>query len=260
MLIAFDIGNTHIVTGILDNEGNLITHFRIATKDNITEDELFSYIKNITDFKKIKLDNVEGIIVSSVVPNLIRICDYLSKKYFDLEPLIINLDLKLPFTFAKNLNNSGFGADRIIDIVQGLKMFPNKDLVIFDFGTATTYEILVDSIYVGGGILPGINMSINSLFGNTAQLPKVKFENPHTVAGKNTVEQIQAGIFYGYTGQIKEIIRKIKEIYPHIFVIATGGLGEIISREVDSVDKYLPDLSLNGMYSIWLENKKAKKK
>ncbi len=255
MLIAFDIGNTHIVTGVLDDKGSLITSFRIATKDNITEDELFSYLKNITDFNKIPLTNVTGIIVSSVVPGLIRICDYLAKKYFNLTPLIINLNLKLPFTFAKGLNNSGFGADRIIDIVQGLKLFPNKDLVIFDFGTATTYEILINSVYVGGGILPGINMSINSLFGNTAQLPKVKFENPKTIAGTNTVEQIQAGIFFGYTGQIKEIIRKIKELYPDIFVIATGGLGEIISKEVDGINRYLPDLSIEGMYSIWLENK-----
>ncbi|RUA06572.1 MAG: type III pantothenate kinase [Fusobacteria bacterium] len=255
MLIAFDIGNTHIVTGVLDEKGSLITSFRIATKDNITEDELFSYLKNITDFNKIELTNVTGVIVSSVVPGLIRICDYLAQKYFNLKPLIINLDLNLPFKFANNLNNSGFGADRIIDIVQGIKLYPNKDLVIFDFGTATTYEILVDKVYVGGGILPGINMAINSLFGNTAQLPKVKFENPHTIAGKNTVEQIQAGIFYGYTGQIKEIIRKIKEIHPNAYVIATGGLGQIISHEVDSIDKYLPDLSLEGMYSIWLENK-----
>jgi len=255
MLIAFDIGNTHIVTGVLDDNGNLITSFRIATKDNITEDELFSYLKNITDFNEIKLTNVRGVIVSSVVPGLIRICNYLAKKYFNLSPLIINLDLKLPFIFAEGLNNSGFGADRIIDIVQGLKLHPNKDLVVFDFGTATTYEILVDKVYIGGGILPGINMSINSLFGNTAQLPKVKFENPHTIAGKNTVEQIQAGIFYGYTGQIKEIIRKIKEIYPDTYIIATGGLGEIISKEVDSIDEYLPNLSIEGMYTIWLENK-----
>ncbi|MCK5780598.1 MAG: type III pantothenate kinase [Psychrilyobacter sp.] len=255
MLIAFDIGNTHIVTGILDEKGNLITSFRIATSDNITEDELFSYLKNITDFKKIELTNIQGVIVSSVVPGLIRICEYLAKKYFNLTPLVVNLGLKLPFTFNKNLNNSGFGADRIIDIVQGLKMYPNKDLVVFDFGTATTYEILIDKIYVGGGILPGINMSINSLFGNTAQLPKVKFENPYTIAGRNTVEQIQAGIFYGYTGQIKEIIRKIKELYPDTYVIATGGLGQIISREVNAIDSYLPNLSIEGMYSIWLENK-----
>jgi len=254
MLIAFDIGNTHIVTGILDEKGNLITSFRIATKDNITEDELFSYLKNITDFNGIKLINVQGVIVSSVVPGLIRICEYLAKKYFNLTPLVVNLDLKLPFSFNKDLNYSGFGADRIIDIVQAIKLYPNKDLVIFDFGTATTYEILIDTVYVGGGILPGINMSINSLFGNTAQLPKVKFENPHTIAGRNTVEQIQAGIFYGYTGQIKEIVRKIKDLYPDTYVIATGGLGQIISREVESIDEYLPNLSIEGMYSIWVEN------
>lgn len=255
MLIAFDIGNTHIVTGILDSSGNIITQFRMATKDNLTEDELFSCLKNITDFKKITLENIEGVIVSSVVPGLIRICEYLSTKYFNLKPLIIGLDLNLPFKFATGLDYTGFGADRIIDITQGLELFPNKDLLIFDFGTATTYEILHNNEYIGGGILPGINMSINSLFGNTAQLPKVKFQNPLTIAGRNTVEQIQAGIFFGYTGQIKEIITKVKELYPNIHVIATGGLSQMISNEVPAIDSHLPDLSLSGMYKLWLRNR-----
>ena len=139
MLIAFDIGNTHIVTGVLGDKGNLITSFRIATKDNITEDELFSYLKNITDFNKIKLTNVDGVIVSSVVPGLIRICDYLAKKYFNLTPLIVNLDLNLPFHFAEGLNSSGFGADRIIGM--------NNGKIIFDKASNKLSKLDLNKIY-----------------------------------------------------------------------------------------------------------------
>ena len=255
MILAFDVGNTHIVTGFLKDSGELISSFRIATKDNITEDELFSYLKNNSDFRKISLENISAVLVSSVVPNLLHMLNKLSQKYFQLDPLIVNLKLNLPFSFKQGLNSSGFGADRIINIVQALHQYPRKELIIFDFGTATTYEVLVDSVYVGGGILPGINMAINSLVANTAQLPMIEFENPQTVLGKNTVEQIQAGIFYGYVGQIKEIIARIHEQYPKAFVIATGGLGKIISNEVPSIDNYHPDLSINGMYQVYLLNR-----
>jgi len=254
MILAFDIGNTHIVTGIIEN-GKVIMNFRVATAHNITEDELFSYIKNGCDWNNIDLKNISGVIVSSVVPNLITICQRLSNKYFDMTCKVVNLDLNIPFTFAKGLNNHGFGADRIIDITQGLELFPDKDLLIFDLGTATTYEILIDKVYVGGGILPGINMAINSLFGNTAQLPKVSFEKPSTVAGRNTVEQIQSGIFFGYRGQIKEIIKEVKKIYPDIYVIATGGLGEVISNEVEEIDRYFSGLSLEGLYTLFMNNR-----
>ena len=255
MILAFDVGNTHIVTGFLKDNGTLISSFRIATKDNITEDELFSYLKNNSDFHNIALTNISAVLVSSVVPNLLHMLNKLSEKYFAISPLIVNLDLVLPFTFESGLNSSGFGADRIINIVQALNLYPTQELVIFDFGTATTYEVMIDSVYVGGGILPGITMTINALVENTAQLPMIKFENPKTILGRNTVEQIQAGIFYGYVGQIKEIIARVQELYPKAFVIATGGLGKIISQEVDTIDQYLPDLSLNGIYQLYLLNK-----
>lgn len=254
MLLAVDIGNTHIVTGILDNDGNVLLTFRVSSNDKLTEDEYFSYLRNISKFNKIDIENVEGIIVASVVPNLITIFQFLGKKYFHIDPIIVTSELKMPFTFAPNLNPTGFGADRIIDIVQSLKDFPNKNLVIFDFGSATTYEVLKKDVYVGGGILPGIEMSINALFSNTAKLPKVKFSKPDSVLGKNTIEQIQAGIFYGYAGQIKHIIKKIKEEVENPFVIATGGLGKILSAEIEEIDVYSPDLSIKGLYTLYKQN------
>lgn len=256
MLLAIDIGNTHIVTGILDKNGEVLLTFRVASNDKLTEDEYFSYLRNISEFNKIDIKNVEGIIVASVVPNLITIFQFLGKKYFHIDPMIVGPNIKIPFTFAPNLNPTGFGADRIIDIVQSLNDYPDKNLVIFDFGSATTYEVLEKTVYVGGGILPGIEMSINALFANTAKLPKVKFSTPESVLGKNTNEQIQAGIFYGYAGQIKHIIKKIKEVIDNPFVVATGGLGKILSAEIEEIDVYSPDLSIKGLYTLYLHNKK----
>lgn len=255
MLLAFDIGNTHIVAGLLDQEGNTLLSFRIASNEKLTEDELFSYLRNITKFNEIDLKEVRGIIVSSVVPSLITICQFLGRKYFDIDPMVVSLNLELPFNFSDDLNVTGFGADRIIGITEALRLYPNKNLVIFDLGTATTYEVLEDHTYIGGGILPGIEMSINALFGNTAKLPKVKFGKPDSVLGKDTVEQIRAGVFYGYAGQIKYLIKKIKEEVENPYIIATGGLGSVLSNEIDEIDEYSPELSIKGLYTLYQLNK-----
>ena len=166
--------------------------------------------------------------------------------------MIVDLEKNLPFTFASNMNPTGFGADRIIDIVQALEEYPDKNLIIIDLGTATTFDVLKKNVYVGGAILPGIEMSINALCGNTAKLPKVKFTTPECALGSDTISQIQSGIFYGYAGQIKHIIRKMKE---ECFVVATGGLGKILSAEIDEIDVYKADLSIKGLYTLYQNNK-----
>ena len=258
MLITCDIGNTHIVTGVFDNSGNILLTFRIATNDKMTEDEYFSYFRNISKFNGIKIEDVNGIIISSVVPNLITIFQFFARKYFNTEAMIVDRDKKLPFTFAPNMENyTNFGADRIIDIVQALKEFPDKKhLIIFDFGTATTYDVLEGNVYIGGGILPGIEMEINALCNNTAKLPKVKFTSPENVLGYDATTQIQAGIFYGYAGQIKHIVKKIKEVTgDDTYVIATGGLGKILSAEIEEIDEYCHDLSIKGLYTLYQDNK-----
>lgn len=255
MVIGFDIGNTHIVTGIYDNDGKLLLDFRVASDTKLTEDQFFSYLKNICDFNKVNLKEVDGVIISSVVPSLIDIFKWLAKKYFNLDAVMVGMDLKVPFNFDKNLDSSGYGADRLIDVVKGVLLYPKRNIMIFDFGTATTYEVLSSSTYIGGGIIPGVHMSINALFSNTSKLPKVKFDKPSTILGRNTVEQIQAGMFYGYTGQIKEIIKKVKEEVEDLHVIATGGLGRCISAELDEIDEYLPNLATDGLFELYLMNK-----
>lgn len=256
MIIGIDIGNTHIVTGIYDDNGKLISTFRLATNDKMTEDEYFSYFNTITKYNEISIKKVDAILISSVVPNIIIIFQFFARKYFDVEAIVVDIEKKIPFTFAEGINYTGFGADRIIDIVEAMKKYPDKNLVIFDFGTATTYDVLKKGIYIGGGILPGIDMSINALYGNTAKLPRVKFTTPNSVLGTDTMKQIQAAIFFGYAGQIKHIIKKInEEMREDIFVLATGGLGKILSAEIDEIDEYDPNLSLKGLYSLYEMNK-----
>lgn len=255
MLISIDIGNTHIVTGLLDEEGKILLTFRVSSNEKLTEDEYFSYFRNISRFNGIEIEKVSGIIVSSVVPNLITVFQFFGKKYFNIKPMIVDLNLNLPFDFASSVNPTGFGADRIANIVEAIKEYNKKNLVIFDFGTATTYEVLKDNTYIGGGILPGIQMNINALCSNTAKLPKVKFSNPKTILGYDTNTAIQAGIFYGYIGQIKHIIKKIKEeVGEDAFVVATGGLGKVLSEEIQEINVYNCDLNIKGLYSLYKLN------
>ncbi len=255
MILAIDVGNTHVVTGLLNEAGELLLNFRVASNEKMTEDEYFSYLRNISKFNNLEIKEVTGIIISSVVPGMIGTFLFLGRKYFNMEPMVVGLELKLGFEFLPGINYSEFGADRIIDIVQSVKEYPGKNLIIFDFGTATTYEVVVENEYLGGGILPGIDMSINALFGSTAKLPKVKFSTPNSVLGKSTNEGIQAGIFYGYAGQIKHIIKKIKECVKDPYIIATGGLGKILSAEIEEIDIYDSELSIKGLYTMYINNK-----
>jgi len=257
MILGVDIGNTHVVTGLFDMQGNLILKFRVASNIKLTEDEYFSYLKTITDFNKVQLDNIDGFVISSVVPDLITIFIHLAQKYFKIEPLVVSTALKLPFSFDDRLEEpNAIGADRLIDVTEAVTRFPDRNLVVIDLGTATTFEIVEKKVYTGGCILPGINLSINALFNNTAKLPRVKFEKPETIFGRSTVEHINIGVYYGTIGQVKEILSQIKKKVKNPYVITTGGLSQMISKEIDEIDDCIPDLSLYGLYTFYLYNKK----
>ncbi|BDU50835.1 type III pantothenate kinase [Haliovirga abyssi] len=257
MILIFDIGNTHIVTGVFDNSGKLLLNFRVASSENLTEDQIFSYLKNIADFNNISIKSVNGIAISSVVPNLTTILFFLSRKYFNINPIIVNSSLNLPIQFDVD-NPAELGADRLANIVRAHNLYPeNSKSVVIDFGTATTFDILQGNCYIGGSILPGIDLSIRALFKNTAKLPKVRFHRINSVIGKNTIEHINAGIYYGSIGQIKEILRKIEEEIGNFNLITTGGLGKIISKELNHKFEYMPDLTLNGILDIYNINKSS---
>lgn len=253
MILGFDIGNTQIVTGIFSDTGDILLKFRVSSNEKLTEDEFFTYLKTISDFHNIAVTNIKGIVISSVVPNLTNVFLYLSNKYFNINPIIVSSDINLPFGFDESMENpKQLGADRIANVTEGIALYPNKDLIIIDFGTATTFDVIKNNLYIGGAILPGINLSINALFKSTSKLPKIRFEKPTSVLGTNTIEHINSGIYYGTIGQIKEIIYQTKKYVPNPIIIITGGLCEMIAGEIDIIDEIVPDLNLKGLFSIYL--------
>ncbi|CAM3175563.1 type III pantothenate kinase [Streptobacillus felis] len=257
MILGFDIGNTHICPIIYDNEGKIIQKFRIPSKTNLTEDTLFATLKTLCDFKKIDLKEINEVVYSSVVPHLNDIFNYLSKKYFNCEPYILNVsnidDNLISFATATERN---LGSDRIATILAMKKYIKDRECIILDFGTATTFEVVRNGSYLGGAILPGIDLSINALFQNTAKLPKVTFEKPEAVLGNTTVTQINVGIYYSNIGAIKELINQYKNIYPNSYVVSTGGQGKVITEDLkDYIDEYKPNLCEEGIFEFYLYKK-----
>ncbi|MDO5088446.1 MAG: type III pantothenate kinase [Leptotrichiaceae bacterium] len=258
MILGFDVGNTHIVPVFYDNDGKIKASFRIPANLPFTEDTLFASLKTLADNNNIDIYTVSDIIVSSVVPHINEIFEYLGQNYFKIQPKFVSLDtVSEEITLLDDMER-GLGADRIVDILAAKKLYPEKELLIIDFGTATTFDIIKNSVYMGGCILPGIELSINTLFNNTAKLPKITFSKPDTVFGTDTVTQIKAGIFYGNVGAVKELIFQYKKEMPAAYIISTGGQGEKISGHILPVDEYIPKLGEIGIFEFYKLHKGVK--
>ena len=251
MILGFDIGNTHIIPIFYNEKGDILATFRIPTHLEFTEDTLFAMLSNFAQNSKLEIANVKNIIVSSVVPNINENFTRLGKKYFGTSPIFVTLDnVENEIKILPNMER-GLGADRIADILAAKKLFPSDELLIIDFGTATTFDMIRNSTYMGGCILPGITLSINALFNNTAALPKIEFTEPETVLGINTISQINAGIFYGNVGAIKELITQYRKSFPNAHVIATGGQGQKISEYIEEIDEYVAKLGEIGIFEFY---------
>ena len=252
MILGFDVGNTHIVAATFDDSGNIIDEFRIPTNLSITEDILYIFYQTMIKDKKIDIHKIEKIIVSSVVPHLNEIFIYFGKKYFDIIPAFVSLDSvrdEITITPGPGKERS-LGSDRVVDIIQAMALYPDKELIILDFGTAITFDVMKGSEYLGGCILPGVDLSIDSLFRGTAKLPKIRFERPNSALGNNTISQITAGIYYSYVGGIEKIIDEYKSVLDDPFVISTGGNGSVISKATKNIDIYISKLNLLGLYTF----------
>lgn len=253
MILGFDIGNTHICPIIYTDKGEILEKFRIPSKSLLTEDLLFSTLKVLCDNKNIDIKNIEDIVISSVVPHLDEIFIYFSKKYFDKEPYFINVDtIPKDLIIFEEKAEQRLGADRISTVIASQDIIKDRACIIIDFGTATTFEVVLNNKYLGGAILPGIELSINALFQNTAKLPKVNFEKPDKIMANTTVTQINNGIYYGNIGAIKELINQFKNIYNDSYVIATGGQGKKISEDLKTyIDEYHPNLCEKGIFKFY---------
>lgn len=256
LLLVMDVGNSNIVLGVFDQD-ELIAQWRLQTNRNTTEDEYGMMLKNFFDYKGLSLENVKGAIISSVVPPLTVILKRMCEKYLNQLPLILGPGVKTGLNIKYD-NPREVGADRIANAVAAIELY-GAPLVIVDFGTATTCCFIDDEgNYVGGAISPGVHISAEALFQRAAKLTRVEIDRPSSIVGRNTVEAMQAGIYYGYVGLIKEIVTRMSKLMKkHPKVVATGGFASFISQDAEVIDEIHPHLTLLGLKLIYERNSKG---
>ena len=254
MLVVIDVGNTNITLGVY-NQDELIANFRLTTKMQRTSDEFGVTILSFFRTKDINPLAIEDVLISSVVPKVMHSLTNAVRRYFNLEPMIVGPGIKTGISI-KTENPKEVGADRIVDIAAAYHIYGGPALVI-DFGTATTYDYVNENgEFEFGVISPGIELCAQALWTQAAKLPEIEIEKPASIVAKNTITSMQGGLVYGYIGQTEYIIKKIKEeTGKDLKVIATGGLGRIISNETDMIDVYDPDLAFKGMKVIYNKTK-----
>lgn len=255
MVLVVDIGNTNIVIGVYNGD-DIAGSWRMVTRSEKTSDEYGIFILNLLNYNNIKQEDIKSAIVSSVVPNVMHSFQNALKKYFNIEPIIVGPGIKTGITIATD-NPREVGADRIVGLVAAYHLYGGGPLIVIDFGTATTYDVLSESGEFKYGITsPGIQISADALWQKTAQLPSVEIRKPKSILAKNTITSIQAGLVYGYIGQVEYIVKKIKEEMnvENMKVIATGGLGRLMSDETDVIDLYDPQLLFKGLKIIHDKN------
>ncbi|WP_100332752.1 type III pantothenate kinase [Bacillus xiapuensis] len=253
MIFVLDVGNTNTVLGVYENE-NLKYHWRMETNRNKTEDEYGMIIKSLFQHVGLALSQIDGMIISSVVPPIMFSLEKMCQKYFHIKPLIVGPGIKTGLNI-KYENPREVGADRIVNAVAGIHEY-GSPLIIVDFGTATTYCYIDEGgHYMGGAIAPGINISTEALYSRAAKLPRIEIVRPDHIVGKNTVAAMQAGILYGYVGQVDGIVSRMKaQSKKQPTVIATGGLAPLIAEETSSIDVVDPFLTLKGLCLIYKRN------
>jgi type III pantothenate kinase len=253
VIFVLDVGNTNIVLGVYEGE-ELKYHWRMETNRHKTEDEYGMIVKNLFEHVRLSLNDIEGIIISSVVPPIMFSLERMCKKYFNITPLVVGPGIKTGLNI-KYENPREVGADRIVNAVAGIKEYGGP-LIIVDFGTATTYcYVNEEKQYMGGAIAPGIGISTEALYSKAAKLPRIEIGRPDHIIGKNTVSAMQSGILYGYVGQVEGIVKRMKATGDSDpLVIATGGLAQLISNESDVIDVVDPFLTLKGLKLIYERN------
>lgn len=254
MILVMDIGNTNIVLGVYDGK-KLISYWRIATDKNKTADEYGLTIVQLFLYEHLKVEEVDGIIISSVVPPIMYSIEHMCRKYFNHNPLIVGPGIKTGMNIKYD-NPKEVGADRIVNAVAAYELYGGPDIII-DFGTATTFcAVSAKGEYLGGAIAPGIKIASDALFERTARLPRVELVKPDTVIAKNTVNSIQSGIIYGYIGLVDYMVRRmameLDSVKPH--VIATGGLARLIATESETIEVVNGLLTLEGLRIIYQRN------
>lgn len=255
MILVIDVGNTNIVLGVYKQEE--LQHFwRLSTNYRTTADEYGVIIHNLFLKVGLAVKDIEGVIVSSVVPSMMFTMELLCEGYLHKTPLVVGSNIKTGLNICCD-NLYEIGSDRIVNVTAAFDQYGgNMPLVVIDFGTATTFDV-VDSKnnYLGGAIMPGIGISMEALYRRATKLPRVKLKKPKSVIGRNTVHAMQAGIIFGYAGQVDGIVNRIsQELQTQPEVIATGGFAQLIASESHSINTINPLLTLEGLRLIYNRN------
>lgn len=260
MLLVFDVGNTNIVIGVY-KERKLLTDWRLSTTLQRSADEFGIAIINLFEKANLNYKEVDSVIVSSVVPNIMYSLEHGIRKYFKLEPVIVGPGVKTGINIKYD-NPKEVGADRIVNAVAAHELY-RKPLVIIDFGTATTFCAVGENAdYYGGAIVPGIRIASEALFERAARLPRIELVKPGHIICKNTVQSMQAGIIYGYIGQVDYIVNKMKGEMKKLgqsnpYVVATGGLAKLVASESTTIEEVNPFLTLEGLRIIYEKNRQV---
>lgn len=254
MLLAIDCGNTNTVFSIWDDT-RFIATWRTATEHQRTADQYYVWLSSLIAFQGIQAD-ITDVIVSSTVPRVVFNLRVLADRYFGTRPMVVGKpECHLPVDVRVDAGTA-VGPDRLVNTVAGYDLF-GGDLIVVDFGTATTFDVVdTDGAYIGGVIAPGVNLSLQALHEAAAALPHVDISHPDRVIGTNTVACMQSGVFWGYVGLVREICAQIKAEHGRpMKIIATGGLAPLFQQSADLFDAFEDNLTMHGLTVIYRYNK-----
>jgi type III pantothenate kinase len=257
VLLTIDVGNTQTVIGLYgdgDASHELLDHWRIATVGDRTCDEHALLFQEFLAFAGHDWrTDIRGVAISSGVPMVTYELRRMCERYLKIDPVVLGTGVKTGMPVLYD-NPKEVGADRIANAVGAFDLYGGPTIVV-DFGTATTFDVISDSgEYLGGAIIPGIEISLDALFGRAAALRRVELVEPRSVIGKTTVESIQSGVIYGYSSMIDGMCDRIEEELGAATVLATGGLADLIAPVAESIEHTEPWLTLHGLRLIWEKN------
>lgn len=256
MILVIDVGNTNITCGVYQGK-ELKTTFRMMSKLPRTSDEYGMSLMELLRMNQVEKKEIEGTIIASVVPNVMHALTGAINRYIETAPVIVGPGVKTGIKITAE-NPREIGPDRIVDVVAAYELYGGPVLVL-DFGTATTYDLVTEDGCFGVGITaPGIKISAKALWEDTAKLPEIEIKKPKSILAQETVSSMQAGLVYGQIGQTEYIINQVKKEtgYENLKVVATGGLGSIIFEETDAIQIYNRNLTLEGLRIIYEKNAK----
>lgn len=254
MIIVLDVGNTNTKCGLFEESGTLLHSWRMTTKIEQTSDELGITVTSFFRHLGLRTEDVTGIMISSVIPSVNYTIEHMCRIYFHKTPCFVGPGIKTGINILYDSPRE-LGSDRIVNAVAAYEIYGGPCITV-DFGTATSFGAISEKgEFIGGTICPGIKITADALTTNTAKLPRVELVKPKTVINKNTIGCMQAGILYGYVGQVDYILRKMKaELGGNPKVIATGGLAATIASETKMIDIIDNRLTLQGLYRIYQKN------